>query len=293
MSEPKKHIPVMVDEVMACLEPQKNQCMMDMTLGAAGHFGLLAEKVGCSSNMIGVDRDPMCIEVAKQKFPESLFIHGSWTKALQQLGDKIQKIDGVLIDCGVSSMQLDDSFRGFSFRFDAPLDMRMDTTQTQTAKDLLYLLSEDEIADVLYQYADEHRSRRIAKSIVQARREQKLDTTFDLSEAVIRATGPKRGKIHPATKTFQAIRIKLNEEMEELEKTLHYLINHLHKNARIAVISFHSIEDRIVKNIFRDAHREKKVQRINKKALQATREESLKNPRSRSAKVRGVIISHD
>ncbi|MEZ4819341.1 MAG: 16S rRNA (cytosine(1402)-N(4))-methyltransferase RsmH [Bdellovibrionota bacterium] len=290
MSEAKKHIPVMVEEVLQTLQPRPGQTILDMTVGAGGHFGLLADEIKGQANMVGIDRDPMCIEAAKKKFPESRFFHGSWTQALMDMDGLIKNIDGVLIDCGVSSMQLDQADRGFSFRFDAPLDMRMDTTQAQTARDLLYDLTEEEIANVLYEYADEYRSRRIAKSIVNASKQNKLNTTFDLVDAVTQAVGKRRGKTHPATKTFQAIRIKLNQEIQELENALAYLVKHLHKGARIVVITFHSLEDRVVKNIFRDYDRQKKVIRLNKKAIQATRDEYLQNPRARSAKVRGVEV---
>lgn len=286
----QKHIPVMMQEVLSLLKVQPSDTVMDMTVGAGGHFSQMADMLTSPGTMIGVDRDLQCIENIRQKYPDFTYVHGSWTHALSIISTELSSVDKVLIDCGVSSMQLDEPSRGFSFQHDAPLDMRMDQKSSLTAYDLVHQKSEKELADILYLYADERRSRRIAKSIVAFRRKNRLNTTQDLVDAVIDALGPHRGKIHPATKTFQAIRIAVNDELGELEQTISLLLENLQPGARIVIITFHSIEDRIVKYLFRDAYQAKKVIRLTKKPFQATREESKINPRSRSAKVRGVEI---
>lgn len=293
MNQTKPHIPVLLKEVLEALAPKEGGMYLDLTLGAAGHFQEIAQLVGKNGKMIGVDRDLMCIERAKEQFqdPNFEFYHAAWVEALQQIPvSTISSLDGVLIDCGVSSMQLDQAERGFSFRFDAPLDMRMDQTQEFTAKDLIRSFKESDLADVLYEYADEFKSRRIARSIKLLDKQNKMNTTFDLVHAVEQAVGPKRGKIHPATKTFQAIRIKVNEEMNQLTQALNHLVQNGKPGCVLAVITFHSFEDRIVKNMFRDYKKEGKIILQTKKPIVATRDEYLQNPRSRSAKLRVGIV---
>ncbi|MCB0271986.1 MAG: 16S rRNA (cytosine(1402)-N(4))-methyltransferase RsmH [Bdellovibrionales bacterium] len=285
-----QHIPVMAQEVLEYLKLSPSSVVLDLTVGAAGHFTYVAEAIGNPEKMIGVDRDLMCITEAKKKFPSSTLIHGSWTQALTELEKRLPEVQGVLMDCGVSSMQLDHASRGFSFRFDAPLDMRMDTTQAISAQNWLSSVDEQTLANTLFHLADERRSRRIAKSIVEKRRKNQLHTTFDLVQAVEDAVGPKRGKTHPATKTFQAVRMAVNEELIEIEKTLQALIQKLSHGARIVVITFHSIEDRLVKNIFRDAKQNKQLRLLHKKAVRPQREEYLLNQRARSATIRAVEI---
>jgi 16S rRNA (cytosine1402-N4)-methyltransferase len=295
MTDTLQHIPVLLDAVKKYMAPQSGDTLMDLTVGAAGHFQALLDIVGPTGHMIGFDRDHDTYQQLKKRYDShknvSLY-HRSWLEVVDALPPELwSQITGVLIDCGVSSMQLDQGHRGFSFQADAPLDMRMDQTQGATAKDLIESLSQDELADVLYQYADEHRSRRIAKVIKERQHQQKMSTTHDLAQAVETATGPRRGsRIHPATKTFQALRIKVNEEMKQIEGVLDHLIKHLQPGARILVITFHSLEDRCVKNLFREAAQAKKIRLLHKKVVQATREEVLQNKRSRSAKLRSVEV---
>jgi len=285
-----QHIPVLLGEVLEMLEPQEGQRILDLTLGAGGHFRKLKEAVGDSGKTWAVDRDLNCIEAGKSEFSDSTLIHGHWMKALTEMGDDLGTIDGVLIDCGVSSMHLDTPERGFSFRFDGPLDMRMNATQGITAQEVLEHHSEQEIADIIYKYGEEHRSRAIAKAIVRARKEKKLETTFDLVDAIQDALGPKRGKRHPGTKTFQALRMYVNQELELLEEALSYLIGSLKSGAKITVITFHSLEDRLTKHLFRQSELKGWVKRINKKAIRPAPQDVLDNKRARSAILRGVEI---
>lgn len=285
------HIPVLLYEVLEMLDVHKGKRYIDLTLGAGGHFQKINEVVGSDGQVWGVDRDHWCIAAMQERFPKGHFVHGDWISALNEIKDALDLFDGVLIDCGVSSMQLDRAQRGFSFRFDGPLDMRMDQNSGMSAKDVLAQLNEQEIANIIYQYGEERRSRRIAKSIVLARKNKKLETTFDLVRAVEHAIGPKKGKRHPATQTFQAIRMYVNQELELLKQTLEYLTDTLKSESKIVVLTFHSLEDRLVKHLFRDLEKEKKLKRLNKKAIRPTREEIRKNPRSRSAILRGASIN--
>lgn len=286
----QRHTPVLLQEVLTMLAPQKGGTLLDLTVGYGGHFEHLKKAVGDDGVMWGVDQDLSCVERLKGIYPECSFVHGHWMHALSVIKDHVDNIDGVLMDCGVSSMQLDDPDRGFSFRFNGPLDMRMNPTQGPTVKACLERLSEKDLADIIYQLGEERRSRAIAKSIVQARKQKKMNTTFDLVDAVEKAVGPKKGKRHPATQTFQALRMHVNQELDLISQALDFLVDHLSPHARIAVITFHSLEDRLVKHRFRDFEKQNKLKRLNKKAMRPQRSEILSNPRSRSAILRGVQI---
>ncbi len=291
-----KHIPVMINEVIELLSPKSNQNFLDCTLGGGGHSQKILSLTGSKGKLWGIDRDLYALQCAEENLKEYQdrvqLIHGSFSKIESLIGTKIfEKLNGVLLDCGVSSFQLDDERRGFSFRSNAPLDMRMNPRDSISAKDFLYQSHENEIADVIFRLGEERNSRKIAKNIVRARNQGKLETTFDLVEAVIKSFPPRNyWKINPATKTFQAIRMKVNRELEEIDEGISTLIKCMPVGSKIVVITFHSLEDRLVKHLFKTAKQAKKGFLINKKPLVPTREESIENPRARSAKVRGLEI---
>lgn len=285
-----------MNEVLQLLAPTSNQNFLDCTLGGGGHSHAILEKTGPGGKLYGIDRDEYALGRAKENLQvfgsRVQYIHGKFSEVEQLLSKEIiQNLNGVLMDFGVSSFQLDDESRGFSFRNNAPLDMRMNQKDAMSAKDFLYQSDESEIADVIYQFGEERNSRKIARNIVNARGEGKLETTFDLVEAVTRSFPPRHyWKINPATKTFQAIRMKINSELEEIEQGIINMTHLLPSGSKLVVITFHSLEDRLVKHMFRRMYQEKRVRLLNKKPLAATREESQANPRSRSAKVRGIEI---
>ena len=296
MTEELKHIPVMMNEVLSLLDPQPGQNFLDCTLGGGGHASVVLDRIKPNGKLYGIDRDPYAIERSTERLSPFKgrfeIFHGEFSAAENLVPEYIwPTLNGALIDCGVSSFQLDDEGRGFSFRFDAPLDMRMNTKSDMTARDLLHQTRENELADIIYQLGEERNSRKIAKNIVTARSQNKLNTTFELVEAVMKSFPPRHYyKTHPATKTFQAIRMKINGELDELETGLNTLMEKMPTGSKIVVITFHSLEDRLVKLKFRKAHTEKVAQLLVKKPLQATREESKENLRSRSAKVRGIEL---
>lgn len=275
--------------------PQKNY--IDLTLGGAGHGLAILERTGPDGKLWGLDRDAAAIDRCKKRlavFGDRVqLIHAPMSRFDEHMAKQdLEQVSGVLIDCGVSSFQLDEGDRGFSFRFDAPLDMRMDQRDQHTALDLLCELDERELADVLYYYGEERYSRRIAKAIHQKLASGTLATTMDLADLVFHAypSSARHQKIHPATKTFQALRMKVNDELGEIEKTLQKLIQICPQACRITVLSFHSIEDRLIKHVFRQAKQEKKIRWLNQHVVVAGKEEQKANPRSRSAKLRGIEI---
>ena len=294
MNEELTHIPVLMNEVMELLNPQPNQNFLDCTLGGGGHSKEILKRTGPSGKLWGIDRDEYALGRAKDNLKEFdsriQLIHGKFSEAVNLLSqDVFSQLNGVLMDFGVSSFQLDDESRGFSFRNDAPLDMRMNRKDSMSAKEFLHQSDENEIADVIYIYGEERNSRKIARNIVQARNERKLETTFDLVNAVTKSFPPRHyWKINPATKTFQAIRMKINGELDEIERGVMALSNVLPAGAKLVVITFHSLEDRLVKRMFRQMHHSKRAKLLTKKPLVATQEECGQNPRSRSAKVRGI-----
>ena len=290
------HKPVMTNEVMDFLKPSPGKFFLDCTVGGGGHAKSILTASRPDGFLFGLDRDLNAIEAAQENLSEFKgrfeLHHVRYSNMTEVLNvDTLQKIDGVLIDCGVSSHQLDSPDRGFSFQNDAPLDMRMNQLGGPSAADFLQSISEKDLADVIYQFGEERNSRKIAKNIIQYRKDQKLHTTFDLVDA-IKKSFPFRHywKTNPATKTFQAIRMAVNEELYEIEKTISFLLQTLEPGSRLVVITFHSLEDRLVKNLFRQASNEKKVQLLTKKPLSPSKEELDQNPRSRSAKVRAFEV---
>lgn len=291
------HIPVMAEEIVQFLvkgeNGEKHGMFLDVTLGGGGHAEALLNSSAPHGHVTGMDRDAQALEHASRrlaKFGErfravqSTFVNS--VESARQLG--VACVHGIVADLGVSSRQLDDAERGFSFRNDGPLDMRMDQSAEISAADIVNSSSEDQLADWIFAYGEERFSRRIAHAIVARRKSEKFFTTADLAEVVKHAMpAPARyGKIHPATRTFQALRIVVNGELDELEELLNSAVDYLCVNGRIAVISYHSLEDRIVKHKFRQLDRAKTHKVITKRPLQASQTEIRANPRARSAKMR-------
>lgn len=299
------HIPVMLDEMLDMLKAKEGEEYLDCTFGGGGYSKAILNSCNCF--VTALDRDPNVASYAKELKKKYLdrfnFIETSFAESFVLLGEK--KFDGIVCDLGVSSMQLDIAARGFSFLHDGPLDMRM-STQGATAEDFVNNAEEEELANIIYKYGDENFSRRIAKKIVEYRKNKRVDTTNILASIVRSSIGFKKGKIDPATKTFQAIRIHINNELFEIEKFLANVQNILKIGGRLVIVSFHSLEDRIVKNFFKN-NSEKNIARskyaknleknishdkwleiINNKVLIPQLEEIKRNVRSRSAKLRAA-----
>jgi 16S rRNA (cytosine1402-N4)-methyltransferase len=288
------HVPVMPAEVMSLLEPSRGGVFVDCTVGLGGHARLLME--GGASRLVGLDRDCRAIDRARETLAPWAgrvdLVHADYRevgRVLDELG--LSGVDGVLADLGVSSMQLDEPGRGFSFNRDEPLDMRMDTSQGPTAAELIARVDESELADVIYQFGEERRSRAVARAIVAARERQAITTTGQLASIVRRVVG--RGgwqRIDPATRTFQAIRIWVNRELDSLDTFARTASARLAVGGRFAVISFHSLEDRVFKFSLKAlAQQDDGAYRLlTKKPLVAGDDETGNNPRARSAKLRGL-----
>lgn len=307
------HQPVMRQEALKALHLKPGQIIVDATVGTAGHSLEILKAISPGGRLIGIDRDEDSLVVAKERLDEfNNQVDGSTTlttgvsvrpavdiahgdfrdinKILTSL--KVKKIDGILFDLGVSSYQLDSKERGFSFRYDAPLDMRMDRTSYILAYDLVNNLTEKEISDILWMFGEERWHNRIARYLVRERSNSPVATTGQLRDIVIRAIGRKFSpgqRIHPATRTFQALRIAVNRELEALEEALSAVPELLRRGGRVCVISFHSLEDRIVKHNFKENCLKGMYKIITKKPLEAGDDETAQNPRSRSAKMRAAV----
>ena len=320
------HRSVLLAETIKLLQPERGGLFVDATLGLGGHAEAMLE-ASEDARVIGIDRDAGAIELARTRLmrfgARFQTAHGDFRDILRVVAEMGggEKPNGVLADLGVSSWQLDSPERGFSFRFDAPLDMRMNASETEeTAAELLARLPEEEIARIIYEYGEETRSRRIARWIVERReRGESIKTTSELAELVARATGGGKGKkkssrhhhktssrqIHPATRTFQALRIAVNRELEGLSEFIEQAVDLLQPQGRMCVISFHSLEDRIVKRTFRRLsgqcecdHRSRPacecgarraVEILTRRPVTPTEEEMRENPRARSAKLRACM----
>jgi 16S rRNA (cytosine1402-N4)-methyltransferase len=299
------HQPVLYKEIIHALQPHQGGRYVDGTLGAGGHARGIMEASAPDGQLLGLDVDPQALAIARRNLaPYERRIHlaqASYTSLSTQLAQLgWATVDGILLDLGASSMQFDTSERGFSFLQDAPLDMRFGPHIPQTAADLVNKYSERELADLIYQYGEERESRKIARAIVRAR---PIHTTRELV-AAIESVSPRRGdRLHPATRTFQALRIAVNEELASIEEVLPQALAALRPSGRLAVISFHSLEDRIVKEFCREQSRERvnppyeriyEVERkatlkeVNRKPITPSDEEIKANPRARSAKLRIV-----
>lgn len=303
MREGAAHTTVLLNEAVAALAIKPDGIYVDGTFGRGGHSQLILERLGGNGILIALDKDPAAISVGKQ-WRDSRFriVHSSFAQLAEVLSKQgVEMVDGILLDLGVSSPQLDDAERGFSFRFDAPLDMRMDVSSGITAAQWLATVDEDLLGEVIHDYGEERFAKQIARSIVAARTIQPIDTTRQLAELVGKAVRTREPGQNPATRTFQAIRIYLNQELEELARVLPVCVKYLKSGGRLVVISFHSLEDRIVKHFMRDMAEGDKLPRdvpvraseiprgklnLIGKAVRAGAMELKDNPRARSAVMR-------
>jgi len=286
------HEPVLVAEVLALLAPSRGGLFVDCTVGLGGHTQALLEHG--ASRVLGLDRDPAALERARERlapFGERVeLVHADYRRLDEILAARNSPpVDGLLADLGVSSMQLDTPGRGFSFRRDEALDMRMDTTEGPTAADALRDVDEWTLADVIYQFGEERHSRRVARAVVEARARKAIETTGQLADLVRRAI-PRKGysRIDPATRTFQAIRIWVNRELEGLDTFLASAARNLSAGGRLSVITFHSLEDRVVKHTLRALQAEGGLKILTKRPVVPTDAEIAGNPRARSAKLRAA-----
>lgn len=284
--EALRHESVLLDEVIRGLAPQPGESAADATLGLGGHSEALLMATGPDGTLVAVDRDPWAVERARERlapFGARVRYHqGPFSTLRDALAG--ETVDLLVADLGVSSPQLDDPTRGMSFRAEGPLDMRMGPDAAETAWSIVRELRESQLADVIYEYGEERASRPIARSIKRGVDEGAMETTKDLARAVYRVLGPPRfGRPDPATRTFQALRIAVNDELGEVQRLLAAVPALLRDGGRVAIISFHSLEDRLVKHAFREAAA---LEILTKKPLEPGDEESARNPRARSAKLR-------
>ncbi len=287
-----EHIPVLLNEVLSMLSPNSRGIYFDGTLGGGGYTRAILESADCK--VIACDRDQYVKRIAEDfvdKYQQRFdFSHAKFSDIKSILKRKnIEKVDGIILDLGVSTFQLSDSSRGFSFKLTGPLDMSMGLSE-ETALEVIRKYSEKELADIIYKFGEEHFSRKIAKNIKMHL--NKINNTEDLAN-IVRYCVKKTGKTDPATKTFQAFRIFVNKELEELEKILSASVDLLNPNGKIVIVSFHSLEDRIVKLFFKELSKKNndgKFVLLTKKPIVPTREEYLANPKSRSAKLRGICM---
>jgi 16S rRNA (cytosine1402-N4)-methyltransferase len=288
------HVPVLTAETLGFLEPERGGLFVDCTVGLGGHARAILDRG--AARLIGLDRDPSALAASRATlapFADRVeLVHADYRSIAQVLDDRgIHAIDGALADLGVSSMQFDQPGRGFSFQRDEPLDMRMDPTSGATAADLIAAASESDLADAIYTYGEERFSRRIARAIVDERVAAPVTTTGRLA-AIVRGAVPHRGytRVDPATRTFQALRIWVNRELEGLDRFITTVVQRLRAGGRFVVISFHSLEDRIVKHTFRALERNAAplLRVLTKKPVTAADAELEENPRARSAKLRAA-----
>lgn len=290
-----RHIPVMLNEVVDLLQIKPGMIVFDGTLGLGGHARVILERIVPDGKYIGVDQDESSLAVAKKNLDgfkdQCSFINSNFSRIDECLtGLGIQSVDAILVDLGISSYQLDQADRGFSLRFDGPLDMRMDKKIELSAYDLVNSFSEQEISLILKNYGEERWHQRIARNIVNQRSLRLIETTEELKGIVLRSMPNNRArqKLHPATRTFQALRIAVNHELESVETLLDKFIDYLSLGGRMAVISFHSLEDRLVKLKFKELMKQDRGAIITKKPLRPSEKEAGENPRSRSAKLRVI-----
>jgi 16S rRNA (cytosine1402-N4)-methyltransferase len=298
------HVPVLLKEAIDFLAVRRGGTYIDATVGLGGHSYEIAKRLGAPGHLIGLDKDPAALDVARIKlarerltgsagippaadWPEITLMQCSFAEVGKRFGSGFA--DGILADIGVSSLQLDDAARGFSFQADGPLDMRMDPRGERSAEQVVNHLDERQLADVIYEFGEERRSRRIARAICRSRPIRSTAHLADVISAAARPMNQAERRIHPATRTFQALRIFVNRELEDLQALLKAAPRILKPAGRVVVISFHSLEDRIVKDAFREGGIKDKYYRVlTKKPVTASEEESDRNPRARSAKLRAA-----
>jgi len=307
---PKFHVPVMVAEVLSLLQPRSGGTYIDCTIGGGGHSLGLIERILPNGRLVGIDRDEEALRAAFEnlkRYSANLILEKGNFADLEAITEYlgVAEADGVILDLGVSSHQLEAAERGFSFRHDAALDMRMDTAQTVTARELVNSLSERNLAELIWKLGEERWAKRIAKFIVEKRSHRPIETTRELVDVILAAVpvGARSETIHPATKTFQALRISVNRELESLQAGLDAAVRLLAKGGRICVLSYHSLEDRIVKETFaRHAGRctcpsglpvcacgaERRIKILTRRPMVPSEEEVRANPRSRSARLRAA-----
>lgn len=283
-----RHQPVLAAEVLRLLDPRPGQTWVDATVGAGGHARLIAERLRPGGRLIGLDRDPTMLELARARLaglPVTL-VHANFDQLADVLATQgVAVLDGLLADLGFASDQVEATGRGLSFRTDGPLDMRLDPTAVTTAADLVNRLGEAELADLFFRYGEERYARRVARRIVWRRQSRPFATTADLAE-VVRRCVPRSGRIDPATRVFQALRIAVNDELGALERLLALLPEVIRPGGRVGIISFHSLEDRRVKQAFRNPG---VWDVMTRKPVEPGDEERTRNPRSRSAKLRVAV----
>ncbi len=295
MVEEKLHIPVMLREVIDYLNPGPGKIIVDATLGTGGHSFEILKRITPGGKLIGIDRDEDSLAICRKRLSEFSssceFVHGNFVdldQILEKLG--IDKIDGIVFDLGISTYQLKDPERGFSFQQEGPLDMRLDKSSYISAYDLVNNLNESEISNMLWSFGEERWHNRIARILVEERRNQPISTTSQLAALVMRAIPYRYRKgyyrIHPATRTFQAVRIAVNRELEILETAVKKAVAILGKKAKICVISFHSLEDRVIKHTFRALKADGLIDIVTAKPLTPAPSEVIANPSSRSSKFR-------
>jgi 16S rRNA (cytosine1402-N4)-methyltransferase len=291
--ETKLHTPVMLREILGFLNLSPGKTIVDATMGTAGHSEEIIKRIIPGGRLIGIDRDQESLAIAKERLSEfggsCEFVYGNFVdidSILKELG--VKKIDGILFDLGISSFQLENPLRGFSFQYEGPLDMRLDRNSYISAYDLVNNLNEEEFSTLLWNFGQERWHNRIARLLVKEREKHPIATTQELSDIVVKAVPYKyrHYRIHPATRTFQAVRIAVNRELETLDTALGKAIEALGKNGRACVISFHSLEDRLVKLNFRKFSSEGVIKIITPKPLTTSLDEIRNNPKSRSAKLR-------
>lgn len=300
-----RHVPVLLEQAIAGLNVRADGCYVDATFGRGGHSKAILSALGPAGRLLAIDRDPQAIGEAPETLKQDSrvdLIHGKFSDLKRYATERnlLRKVDGVLLDLGVSSPQLDEAGRGFSFRAEGPLDMRMDPTTGPGAGEWLADVEEKQLISVIREFGEERFARPIARAIVAARAIRPIETTADLAEIVAGARPARKEKRHPATRTFQAIRIFINNELDELKRALEASIDVLAPGGRLCVISFHSLEDRIVKRFMRDASREPEQYRglpeipaharpplkLIGKAVEPDQVETAANPRARSARLR-------
>ena len=287
------HVPVLLEAVVAILQPRPGGRYLDATVGVGGHAETILRASEPTGTLVGIDRDAEALALARQRldvFGERvMLLHGRY-EYLTELVGAGRAFDGILFDLGASSLQLDTAARGFSFGREGPLDMRMDRSGGSTAADIAARLSEQELADLIFRFGEERWSRRIARAIVEARQKEPIRSTTALANVVSRAI-PRRywpRHIHPATRTFQALRIVVNDELGRLDRALAQAVDLLHPAGRVVVMSFHSLEDRVVKQEWRNMAAAGTVRILTKRPMRPGEAETTANPRARSAKLRAV-----
>lgn len=293
--ENKGHVPVLVDEIVFWLRPKPHGCYVDCTIGPGGTSAGILQACGKDGRLIAIDQDPDALELARETlkpYIQNVSFHCGNFRDLRSILDSegVGQVDGILFDLGISSVQLADADRGFSFQQDGPLDMRMNPSLSMTAGELVNTLPETELANVIYEFGEERLSRRIARGIVRQRMSSPLRSTSELASVVQQSVPPayRYGRLHPATRTFQALRIAVNNELAVITPALQDAADRLAPGGRMCVISFHSLEDRLVKYTFRTLSQQsdQRVKVLTKKPCVVSVEERKRNPRARSAKLR-------